>query len=737
MKTPSITLLIFGILISITASSAPLQETDSLKTLPAIIKADMELSGSWLVSQNTLISEGANLSLAPGSKLFMAAGVQLGVMGGLHVAGTAEDRVYIGSVNPENAGGGIVVSDLSTETILIEYAVFEGLHKPLLFGNRWSRSLVGINHCTFLNNPADGTVIEIRAQDEVMGFKNSTITIRNNAFFNNSGSVFIADLNSARHQTIIKSNVFNRNQYNGISSQGFFNTPMLINYQAHGNNPETQIEGNVIYDNFSSTYENGIAKSRRVNICITGSAANIDLKNNYFGRTENKELETTHQLLSEQFKVPFVVNSNPLSSLPGDVANHLMHFNYNNQAFDGDEQAIKQIGSIEKMTLLFNEAMDVENELNLYAYLVQNDTVFRSSLQKLADWSEKNTVLNVLIPEVLSNDSGEVFMELSGLISANGQPMAAVYPGKKTFFSYHSWPYSVLNDFEGRPIVDVEESVFRSKITTLQLEKLIKNEEEVPSPDKLSKPNSAWQVSIYSGIPMYFGDLASTVGELSLYNLKSAWGPAVTYWARPQLSFELRNSIFSISGSDNPTLDEGKNRGTGFSRNLAFRSRVVELALTTRLNLKPSGQRTGWNPGIHGGITAFYFNPQWTYNGDWYNLRDIGTEGQTINGDNRYSRVSVGIPMGLHLTREFNKHWSMSVSYTYTKLFTDYLDDVSTGNYPDEIAIREANPSNPDAAAYLSNPGKLRGQRSSGEGMDAYAIFSLSLHWRLPQKLAF
>lgn len=730
------TLVLFNILLftSITARSAGLEESDSLKRLPAIIDADMKLSGSWIVSQNTLIGKNANLYLAPGSKLYMAAGVQIGVMGGLHIAGTAEERVYIGSINAEKVGGGIVISDLSSKPILVEHAVFEHLHKPLLFGKRWSRPKVRIEHCTFLNNPVDGTVVEMRAQDEVMGYKNSTISIRNNGFFNNSGSVFIADLNSAKHQTVIESNVFNRNQYNGISSQGFFNTPLLINYQANGNNPETRIQGNAIYDNFSSTYENGIAKSRRVNVCVTGSAASIDLKNNYFGPTDNKELETTHQLLSEQFKVPFVVNSEPLTTLPGNVANHLMHFNFNNEPFKGDEQAIKQIGGIEKMTLLFGQAMNSGNEPNLYAYLVHDDTVYRSALQHLADWSEKNTVLNVIIPESLGSDSGEVFFELSGLSSANGQRLAPVYPGKKTFFSYHEWPYSVLNDFEGSPLLEVDESLFRSKIMRLKLDKIIENEEELLSPEKLSRPNSNWEVSIYTGIPMYFGDLASTVGEVSLYNMKTAWGPALTYWAGPHLSFELKNSIFRVSGSDNPSTTEGKNRGTGFNRNLAFRTTVVELALTGRLNLKAAGQRSIWNPGIHGGLTAFYFNPQWTYEGKWYNLRDIGTEGQTINGNNRYSPVSIGIPIGLHLSRHFNKHWSMAVSYTYTKLFTDYFDDVSTGNYPDETAIRAANPDYPDAAAYLSNPGNLNGQRSSGEAMDAYAIFSLSLHYRLPTR---
>jgi len=49
-----------------------------------------------------------------------------------------------------------------------------------------------------------------------------------------------------------------------------------------------------------------------------------------------------------------------------------------------------------------------------------------------------------------------------------------------------------------------------------------------------------------------------------------------------------------------------------------------------------------------------------------------------------------GIPFGASIKRHITQKTIVSLSYTYNKIFTDYLDDVSTDLYPDGDALAQA-----------------------------------------------
>ena len=151
-----------------------------------------------------------------------------------------------------------------------------------------------------------------------------------------------------------------------------------------------------------------------------------------------------------------------------------------------------------------------------------------------------------------------------------------------------------------------------------------------------------------------------------------------------------------------------------------------------RLKLKST-----YVPSIHAGTSVYYFNPQAKIEGDneWYNLREIGTGGQTLDGGKyvlasdgetrlAYNKIMYGIPFGASIKRHITQKTIVSLSYTYNKIFTDYLDDVGADLYPDGDSLAQANPQLAgQVAPTLSNPGNQVGKRSYSDTNDGYGYW--------------
>lgn len=121
-------------------------------------------------------------------------------------------------------------------------------------------------------------------------------------------------------------------------------------------------------------------------------------------------------------------------------------------------------------------------------------------------------------------------------------------------------------------------------------------------------------------------------------------------------------------------------------RNLSFRSNIFEVALTAEFNIlryEAYNLRRPFSPYIFGGIAVFSFNPKTEYNGEWYELQPLGTEGQGLTGyPDKYSLTQFAIPIGFGIKFTRNDQWNFGFELGMRKTFTDYLDDVSR-YYPD------------------------------------------------------
>lgn len=204
-----------------------------------------------------------------------------------------------------------------------------------------------------------------------------------------------------------------------------------------------------------------------------------------------------------------------------------------------------------------------------------------------------------------------------------------------------------------------------------------------------------WEAGIFFGISHYQGDLQRSHVEI----LEAHHGNGV--FARYSFSnrWALKAHLYqgTVSGSDANYPDEPVR-----NRNLSFRTPIKEAGLQLELTcLKLGATSKHWQKNkvsyrfstyVFSGVSGFHFNPKAYYNGNWYDLQPLGTEGQGLPGNpKKYEKFQVAIPLGFGA--KFNlTHWStIGFEMGFRKTFTDYIDDVSS-LYPDLNALAEANP---------------------------------------------
>lgn len=204
---------------------------------------------------------------------------------------------------------------------------------------------------------------------------------------------------------------------------------------------------------------------------------------------------------------------------------------------------------------------------------------------------------------------------------------------------------------------------------------------------------------------------------------------AITAGVRLNLNrtFSIRTNLWyaRVAGSDKYTKNRERH-----GRNLNFFSSIYEADAVLEMNIWRSQDRKKIFY-VFGGVGYFHFNPKTRMNGQVYELRDYGTEGQyAIAGKSPYALTSMCFPIGFGYKFKLSKREFLTVEVNSRKSQTDYIDDVST-RYVDANLLTAAK--GPTAAALadrnisdipgFSSPGSIRGDPKD---MDSYFFFSFS-----------
>ncbi|MCC8423895.1 DUF6089 family protein [Mucilaginibacter sp. UR6-11] len=185
-----------------------------------------------------------------------------------------------------------------------------------------------------------------------------------------------------------------------------------------------------------------------------------------------------------------------------------------------------------------------------------------------------------------------------------------------------------------------------------------------------------WEIGGFGGGAGYMGDLNQT-NPIKVSGL--AAGLFVKRNFDGYLSLKLGYTLGRIAGADSTSKNQQAR-----NRNLSFRTLLNEASLTGEFNLMsyvPSVSKNVYTPYIFAGIAYMAYNPQATYRGQTYDLRDYQTEGKA------YANTAIAVPFGVGIKYNIAGRFSLAAELGYRTAYTDYLDDVS-GVYIDKSKLQ-------------------------------------------------
>ncbi len=234
-----------------------------------------------------------------------------------------------------------------------------------------------------------------------------------------------------------------------------------------------------------------------------------------------------------------------------------------------------------------------------------------------------------------------------------------------------------------------------------------------------------WEAGAWLGASHYFGDL-NTDNEIN--DLGFAGGAFGRYNFNNRLALKMGVSGGQIGGSDTNSENNFE-----IQRNLNFESIIVDAASQFEFNFLPydhGSKKNFFSPYLFAGFNVFYYNPTTELDGIIHELRPLGTEGQFIAEE--YTTIDAGLVYGAGLKFSINYVWSLEVEISSRRLFTDYLDDVST-TYPEfddlenlrgEIAVALSDRSGEIVEVPIGETGR---QRGNSQNNDFYAMIGVSI----------
>jgi hypothetical protein len=234
-----------------------------------------------------------------------------------------------------------------------------------------------------------------------------------------------------------------------------------------------------------------------------------------------------------------------------------------------------------------------------------------------------------------------------------------------------------------------------------------------------------YEIGALGGVSYYIGDINPT------YSLKS---PGVSLGFLSRYDFNTRTSLrFDVGLGQLIGKDELSENSFQQARNLSFKTDYIDASLDFEFNFFQyiHGSRSQYfTPYIFGGFALTYFNPRAKLDGDWYGLRNMGTEGQAVGDE--YGNISPALSYGMGFKMDLSYEWSVNFELSARQSGTDYLDDVSTV-YPNmnelasrrgDIAVRLSDRSAELGIEPIGQPGR---QRGVSEDNDAYYSLRVGL----------
>jgi hypothetical protein len=215
-----------------------------------------------------------------------------------------------------------------------------------------------------------------------------------------------------------------------------------------------------------------------------------------------------------------------------------------------------------------------------------------------------------------------------------------------------------------------------------------------------------------TGASYYMGDLEDGI-KLSNVRYQSALGLSYRLTDRLTLRSEVR--YYRIVGQQEGTRV--------WYNNLSFRSDNFDAYVGLQIDLHKFSTSHYFNPYLLAGLGATYISPKGNYQGTWYSLPPLQTEGLT------YNRLTAIILGGIGFSVPVSDFCNVGLELCDNFTNSDYLDDVSS-TYPDFTGMSVLAQSLSDRRTELglapNEPGNIRG---NPRVKDSYGFLSLRVEY--------
>ncbi len=184
------------------------------------------------------------------------------------------------------------------------------------------------------------------------------------------------------------------------------------------------------------------------------------------------------------------------------------------------------------------------------------------------------------------------------------------------------------------------------------------------------------EVGLWIGSGTYLGDLNT---NYDMTKTRPGFGAVYRYTLNDYIMLKAGVGFTRLVGNDASSKNPYQE-----ARNLNFRSNLIEVSGQIDLHFQKyiiGSAKHAFTPYLTTGLALFYFNPRTSYEGETYNLHELGTEGQQnsdYTGRKPYKLIQPAIPFGGGIKYWMRKGWNFYVEIAYRKTFTDYIDDVSS-----------------------------------------------------------
>jgi opacity protein-like surface antigen len=241
-------------------------------------------------------------------------------------------------------------------------------------------------------------------------------------------------------------------------------------------------------------------------------------------------------------------------------------------------------------------------------------------------------------------------------------------------------------------------------------------------------------VGVFGGVSAYQGDLTDKIFPKKVTN--GVIGVSVNYELTDQ--FMIRGGFnYSIVGGADRFSDDDSLR----ARNLAFETKLTEFSAIGEYYIFNLYDQK-FSPYVFAGVAVYHFNP-YAYDSTKQQifLKPLSTEGEGLSqypDRKSYSLTQLAIPFGAGVKYAFTDNLRLGLELGMRKLFTDYLDDVST-TYVDPNDLLAAKGQLAVDMSYRADelPGGNQvypskgAQRGGSNHKDWYYFFGLHLTYRL------